>query len=508
MNPLLLALFGSLAFHSATAGPAPFSSNSISELILRRLDTLNFVTPFSLNTWSSASALVLSGQDLETSVMTSTSHPIVRALERARDASLPVIFTDMSGAQKTWAFGILKSPIRHVSASDPKSEPMASTFLLVDTFKDEHAAVHYRMIHLPGTVSKPQFTRRDGQMVFSAPDDETPQGFDCRITSPNATSMDSFPCEVRTDAKALSATMASSGVLSDLVQDVREYLTQCGGQDGGEVGMTTTACQTYMASNFKGIEAAGLTQMIPESGAVWRELIETTYRTWTTEWGKPFPFEQVQEISHRLNTYWYLYLQAKPFSQLYYAFVLVDAIHNPRAQLDRDDAVGFYFSNLKLQIVAQDSTGKSNPNSIFWVKSSPSTQNTKHEVGRSYSSTDSYSFSMNLGFEGKNVKGGMNFNYTKSFTASYSESREITDWSVVEDTDPASSTGQWHYFQQWPVDMLVNRADNFPQNWEQYYERPWGPCKVRDVPNLSRFALTTHDSMGAFSLCLLCLIHE
>jgi hypothetical protein len=60
---------------------------------------------------------------------------------------------------------------------------------------------------------------------------------------------------------------------------------------------------------------------------------------------------------------------------------------------------------------------------------------------------------MNLGFKGELVYGDLSFNYTHTFTASYSESREITDWSVIETTDPVASTGRWHYFQQWPVDM-------------------------------------------------------
>lgn len=170
-------------------------------------------------------------------------------------------------------------------------------------------------------------------------------------------------------------------------------------------------------------------------------------------WDEPFPFKKTQVISHRLNTYWYLYIQAPPFAQLYYAFVMVDAIHNPQTQLANDDAVGLYLSNLDIRISANRENDETDPENLFWIKSSPPTQNTKHEIGKSWSSTDSFSLSMNLGFKGELFSGGLSFNYTHTFTASYSETREITDWSVVEATDPVSSVGVWSYYQSWPVDM-------------------------------------------------------
>jgi hypothetical protein len=181
--------------------------------------------------------------------------------------------------------------------------------------------------------------------------------------------------------------------------------------------------------------------------------VETLFRYWPVKWDGQFPFKKEQTVSHRLNTYWYLYIQAQPFAQIYYAFVMVDGIHNPATQLADNNAVGLYLSNMQLMMSAQKEDGSANPDQLFWIKSSPPTQNTVHEIGKSWSSTDSFSMSMNLGFEGKLFKGGLNFNYSHTFTASYSESREITDWSVVEATNPVSSTGYWNYYQSWPMDM-------------------------------------------------------
>lgn len=42
---------------------------------------------------------------------------------------------------------------------------------------------------------------------------------------------------------------------------------------------------------------------------------------------------------------------------------------------------------------------------------------------------------------------------------------------------------------------LANKLENFPRNWEQFYEQSWNPCRCKIVPNLSRYALTTHNSM-------------
>lgn len=189
-------------------------------------------------------------------------------------------------------------------------------------------------------------------------------------------------------------------------------------------------------------------------------------------------------------------MQAPPYQQLYYTFLLVDALHNPNTQTATPEAVGFYLTNLEIDMHAEraDGTGV-DPANVYWIKSSPPTQNTQHTVGHSWSSTDSYSLSMNVGYDGQNFKGDLSFNYTHTFTASYEEKRDITDWSVVENTDPVVSTGRWRYYQSWPVDMLQNNYKNFPRNWESYYEQSWNPCRVKTPPNLSMYALGTHDSM-------------
>lgn len=121
----------------------------------------------------------------------------------------------------------------------------------------------------------------------------------------------------------------------------------------------------------------------------------------------------------------------------------------------------------------------------------------RHTVEDSWSSSDEYHLGLNLGFDAvAGLKFGMHFNYTHTFTASYSEKRDITDWSVVEQTDAVSGDAKWSYYQQWPVDMLRNSVSNFPSNWQQFYSEPWHPCKVKSPSNLSKYAFGNHNSVG------------
>lgn len=205
-------------------------------------------------------------------------------------------------------------------------------------------------------------------------------------------------------------------------------------------------------------------------------------------------------------------MQAPPFAQQYYVAVLVDGIHNPETKVVQDDAVGLYLSRVSIQLQALNGDGNPDPENIYWIKSSPATQNTKHEEGRQEKSTDEYEFAMNLGcvidtfdlsnttlnfsYDGEVVKGDVHFKYTHTFEASYHETREITDWSVVQNTNPLRSTGEWLYHQTWPVDMLQYGHNNFPQYWELFYASAWNPCRVKQVPNLSKYAFDTHNSIG------------
>lgn len=392
--------------------------------------------------------------------------------------SMPVVITGLDGESKQ-LLQSFATPLKHVNYE-------CSEFYMLDTFKDMHGNVHYRSFNLPC-----------GSFQYA----------ELEVKSSDGKSFSS-PRPVLADAATFNSN--ASSIASMIRDDVVAYLAVCGG-----INVNVERCFNWVQRESKGsqkrksvenalkfVKQAEQEQefetpsMIPEEGAVWREVVETTYRSWVTSWGNPFPFGEDQVVSHRMNTYWYIYLQAPPFQQVYYTFLLVDGLHNPNTQTHQSAAVGFFLSGLELNIHAERTDGEADPENIFWIKSSPPTQNTQHTVGKSWESKDTYSTSINLGFKGKEVHGDFNFNYTHTFTTSYSESRDITDWSVVENTDPVHSKGKWLYYQQWPVDTLRHSLPSFPQDWPMYYEQQWNPCRVREVPNLSLYALGTHNSMG------------
>lgn len=411
--------------------------------------------------FASASTLLVHGQDIQSQELW---------ISKAAVDSVPVILIDASAQEKQMAAQLMGLPMRHAGSGK-------SAIWMVDFVYDTRGSRHLRLFHLPA-----------GEL----------QNVTTSHVSP-------VSAEVKRDQGTLSDCAAldvDPSMGQEIVADIVNYLNVCGGsfvKDVSEcwnlVESTAEDRQSLVMQQNEITAQHSETDMIPLEGAVWREMLETTYRFWMVKWGSPYPFEQDQKVSHRFNTYWYMYLQAPPFSQIYYAFMLVDGIHNPNNQKADMHAVGIYLSSLQMSLHAEREDGTTDPSNLFWIKSNPPTQNTQHTVGRSWESTDSYSLSMNLGFKGEVVHGDITFNYSHTFTASYKESRDITDWSVLENTDPIDSTGSWNYYQQWPVEMRSNSVDNFPGIWEQYFDQPWNPCVVKDVPNLSKYALTTHNSI-------------
>ena len=424
-------------------------------------------------------------------------------------SGVPVLFSNLSGCDKLRLWQELgRSSLSGAPLSTMAKDSINagdSAIYFIDLFHDLDDGVHYRIMNLPQgyqDISKVSAGLSVRRTVSYAESDGSAVEEHQVVSGPSDTYLLDSLIERDPEITKLA---------SEVTRDIHEYLVNCGG-----VKPDVAHCFNYVHSDVKSavlkdalmrkrsgrpdlgllsVLNEGYKQMVPESGAVWREVIESQYRYWAMRWGAPFPFDKEQVISHRLNSYWYLYLQAPPYQQMYYAFMLVDGLHNPNTQLSIPEAVGGYLSNLEIKMQAARENGEPDSDNIFWIKSNPPTQNTQHTIGQKWESTDSFSLGMNLGFKGEEVSGGINFNYTKTFTASYSEKRDITDWGVVENTNPVVGRGDWRYSQSWPVDMQINRDRNFPRNWEQFYAQPWNPCIVKEPPNLSRYALGTHDTM-------------
>lgn len=109
--------------------------------------------------------------------------------------------------------------------------------------------------------------------------------------------------------------------------------------------------------------------------------------------------------------------------------------------------VGMYLSGFDLKMRAIANTN--DHDSLFWVKSMPQTENSNHEIGRSWSVVDEIKMNINLGFNAKvGAEGDVYFEYSNTFTVVYHEKSDISDWTVFEMTNPLTSEGHWKFFQQ------------------------------------------------------------
>lgn len=217
-------------------------------------------------------------------------HEIGHSLNEIKDDlldSTPVLLLNVDSHQKD-KVGI---PISHGGYSSH------SKALLFDSFKDINNATYFRLINVP-------------------------VGAQNRIT------------KVNNEVGNLSFLETSSfvereefSIFEEFLKEVSEYLEYCGGNHNV---VNFGDCWSFMSSSL-----TDSNNMIPEKGAVWREYIETTFMQSTSEAYNNLPF-QPQKMIHRLNIYWYIYLQAPPHTQLYYVFAMVDGMHKANIQLTRE----------------------------------------------------------------------------------------------------------------------------------------------------------------------------
>lgn len=260
------------------------SSSSVSQKILSQVATdqhgsLNGIRYLGvdegLENMQEYAALVVSGKDFEKASSpfekTSVKSILVKITE-AHQASLPIILTDVYGEDKALVFEALQMPIKQVPKKGKSSIP-GSSVLLLDTFQDDTNAVHYRLINLPNGKTSRQFHQPilDGsnQLIFRPNTGVEPTGpeFLCFVTSSKKNQSQAFNEEKACRVKADEETLSEQNIVLDVVKDIRNYLKACGGV-GGRV--YSEACHGYMRGEFRGFALKG---MVPETGAVWREIV-------------------------------------------------------------------------------------------------------------------------------------------------------------------------------------------------------------------------------------------
>lgn len=200
------------------------------------------------------------------------------------------------------------------------------------------------------------------------------------------------------------------------------------------------------------------------------------------------------------NVNWYTYAVADPSTKkldALHVYAVAHGLHATTPSVDFGQAkglgVGWYKAGSTVKLQAKPVSGETSQ--FGWQYSHPPTQNTQHQSGHTVSNTNSYTESINLGFSGEDVTGGVSFSATQSHTSSYSVSTVISDWSVVEQSDGVQGYGQWQYDETWPVDNTKYPGSEFGSNWQQWYSSTSNGCQVKDPPALSVQSQQTSSSI-------------
>ena len=155
-------------------------------------------------------------------------------------------------------------PIRHLAGG--------SEILLVDKFhigQDEH----YRLIHLPdGKPPVPDNTDNgdgqpdngDGQLVFKPQQPAAGATFVAVADTKHVN--ETLAANVRKDAQALRGVTEDSSAFAEIASELNQYLLECGGFRAKD------ALKQQCWNHIK-VAAPSANGMVPEQGAVWRELV-------------------------------------------------------------------------------------------------------------------------------------------------------------------------------------------------------------------------------------------
>jgi len=221
--------------------------------------------------------------------------------------------------------------------------------------------------------------------------------------------------------------------------------------------------------------------MTPPQGALYAILPTTiigSYEANLADDGKP----GTQIFSHRLDNNYYNYRENGFGEDGYYTVLMQDGIVSPGTLIvnDPSQAIGFfqYFFTVNNQPLPNGNTP--NPSTYYWAQSSPST------VDQIISTTDSVTESVSLEID--MTVDGPSSKISVSWTASTSTTSEISQWGIVEDTNPINSSTAWSFHQQTPYDPSELQWSNFGSWWEQAYNGG----NVNVVPDLSTNTLQIH----------------
>lgn len=152
-------------------------------------------------------------------------------------------------------------------------------------------------------------------------------------------------------------------------------------------------------------------------------------------------------------------------------------------QANNDNAIGFCLYRMDSSVTP--SSGAS------WVASSPQTVNNVMQVTNSTSDEFSQTITIGVGPDGP----GGGASASESVTLTHSISMDVTDWAVVETSDPGTNQCSWKRYQNVPWSGANIPQDNFIW-WQGAYDCGGGHDVVWKPNNLSSTTMQYHNTAG------------
>eukprot|EP01133_Synstelium_polycarpum_P017194 gene17194-20489_t len=168
--------------------------------------------------------------------------------------------------------------------------------------------------------------------------------------------------------------------------------------------------------------------------------------------------------------------------QKIYSSPATEAINDPK------NCIGFFQTHLSVMNHLVLANGATVPNNgLFNLESSsPATVDQTHTL----TSTSTTKTEISVGFTFGSADGSVSGNIDHTWTKSTQDVEQISDWGIVEITDPVTQSPGWVFHQQFPWDGYSLGYDNFPSWYSQAYDGG----SVRYPPNLSTGTLQASTS--------------
>jgi len=209
----------------------------------------------------------------------------------------------------------------------------------------------------------------------------------------------------------------------------------------------------------------------------WGEILQTVYvddEETTFQSILPFTF--------------YLYAEANSATNdlnNFELYMIAQGLHATSPICNDDTCRGYAHRQLWINMSALPQTYY-DVNSYHWDYSSPSTINEQSSVSTTVG--DTFTIGKSADLDPKN--GLIDFQSSYSWSNSYTDSVNVQDVTVNEDTNPITGVGKWYYYQQSPFDISQYPPQDFSEDWQVWYvsdssSNSVGGCVIQYGPNLA-----------------------